>query len=38
VYGGSRKVTFLRWIVLMSLHMLSILLAIVAAFALAIVA
>jgi hypothetical protein len=37
VYGGSRKVTFVRWIVLMTLHMLSIALAIAAAFALAIV-
>jgi hypothetical protein len=38
VYGGSRKVTFVRWIVLMTLHGLSIALAIAAAFGLAIVA
>jgi hypothetical protein len=36
VYGGSRKATFLRWIVLMGLHMLGMLVAMVAAFALAI--
>jgi hypothetical protein len=38
VYGGSRLVTFLRWTVLMLLHLLCILLAIVGAFAMAILA
>jgi hypothetical protein len=38
VYGGSRKVTFVRWIVLMTLHMLSVALAIAAALALAVMA
>jgi hypothetical protein len=38
VYGGSRLVTFLRWTVLMLLHLLCIVLAIVGAFALAILA
>lgn len=35
VYGGSHKVTALRWIVLMTLHMLSIATAIALATALA---
>jgi hypothetical protein len=38
VYGGSRRATFVRWIVVMTLHALSIALAILGAFALAIVA
>jgi hypothetical protein len=38
VYGGSRLVTALRWLVLLSLHLLCIVLAIVAAAALAVVA
>ncbi|MEW6370872.1 MAG: hypothetical protein AB1584_08055 [Pseudomonadota bacterium] len=37
VYGGSRTVTALRWIVLMTLHMLSIATAIALATALALV-
>jgi hypothetical protein len=36
VYGGSRKVTFVRWVVLMGLHGLGMLVAMFAAFALAI--
>jgi hypothetical protein len=36
VYGGSRKLTFVRWIVLMVLHLLSMAAAIVAAFGVAI--
>jgi hypothetical protein len=35
VYGGSRRSTFLRWIVLMTLHFLSLIVAIVLASALA---
>lgn len=38
VYGGSRRVTALRWLVLMSLHMLSIALAIGVAAAMAVIA
>jgi hypothetical protein len=38
VYGGSRKLTFVRWIVLMVLHLLSMAAAIVAAFGVAILA
>ncbi|MFL6675509.1 MAG: DUF3667 domain-containing protein [Massilia sp.] len=38
VYGGSRWATLVRWIVLMTLHVTSVLLAIVTAFGLAIVA
>jgi hypothetical protein len=38
VYGGSRKITFLRWIVLMLLHLLSIVGAVVGAFGAAILA
>jgi hypothetical protein len=37
VYGGSRKVTALRWIVLMLLHMLTLALAVLAALAFGIV-
>jgi hypothetical protein len=38
VYGGSRKLTFVRWIVLMLLHLLSMAAAILGAFGLAILA
>jgi hypothetical protein len=38
VYGGSRLATGVRWVVLMTLHMLSIAAAIMGALALAVVA
>jgi hypothetical protein len=38
VYGGSRRLTFVRWMVLILLHLLSMAAAIVAAFGLAILA
>ena len=37
VYGGSRSVTFLRWIVLATMHLVSIIGAILAAFAMAVI-
>ena len=38
VYGGSRKATWTRWIVLMALHLLSMVAAIIGALALAVIA
>jgi hypothetical protein len=38
VYGGSRKATFARWMVLMGLHLLGMTLAMLGALALTIMA